>query len=251
MTLGTLVDIVSSLRGPEGCPWDRAQTPSSMRPYLIEEAYEVLDAIEDEDDQAQCEELGDLLFQIVLLSEMARQRGAFDFADVERGIARKMVQRHPHVFGDDPDGSVQAWEERKAASKPERLSRLDGVPRALPALIRAHRVGEKVSGVGFDWPDAQGAREKVAEELQELDEAIQAEDRAAIEAEYGDVLLSMASLGRKLGIGPEEALRAANARFEGRFRLVEELAKSQDLTLTDLEPAALDALWQRAKEKHV
>lgn len=251
MTLGTLVDIVSSLRGPEGCPWDRAQTPSSMRPYLIEEAYEVLDAIEDEDDQAQCEELGDLLFQIVLLSEMARQRGAFDFADVERGIARKMVQRHPHVFGDDPDGSVQAWEERKAASKPERLSRLDGVPRALPALIRAHRVGEKVSGVGFDWPDAQGAREKVAEELQELDEAIQAQDRAAIEAEYGDVLLSMASLGRKLGIGPEEALRAANARFEGRFRLVEELAKSQDLTLTDLEPAALDALWQRAKEKHV
>ena len=248
-----LIAIVQLLRGPEGCPWDRAQTPESMRPYLVEETYEVLDAIESGDEQALCGELGDLLFQIVMLAEMARQRDAFDMDEVARGIHRKMVERHPHVF--DPDhqeedpGSVGAWEARKAATRGPDTSMLDGIPTALPALVRAHRVGEKVSRVGFDWPDLEGVRAKVDEEMGELDEALAEEDAAAVRAEYGDLLLSVANMGRFLGIGPEEALREANARFDGRFRMVEELARSRAKSLLELEPAALEALWQEAKKR--
>jgi MazG family protein len=247
-----LLSIVHTLRSPGGCPWDQAQTPQSMRPYLVEETYEVVDAIEDGDPALLCKELGDLLFQIVLLSEMADQAGDFDVHAVCGAIADKMIARHPHVFDPDyqardDDGTIASWEARKAKERAVETSMLDGVPRSMPALIRAHRVGEKVSRVGFDWPDLAGVRAKVDEELLELEQAIESGDRAQIQAEYGDVLLSMANLGRFLEIGPEEALREANDRFEGRFRTVEGLARDSQVDLHALSVEELDALWRRAK----
>jgi MazG family protein len=252
--LQQLRDVVERLRGPDGCPWDRAQTPESMRPYLIEEAYEVVEAIESGDPAELRKELGDLLFQIVLLAEMGRQSGQFDFDEVCEGITEKMIRRHPHVF--DPEheeedaGSVGAWEARKARERGAGGgSMLDGVPASLPSLIRAHRVGEKVSKVGFDWPSADGARAKVLEELAELDEARSDRDEDAIRHEYGDLLLAVASYGRLLGLGPEESLREANQRFEGRFRKVESMATDRDQLLTELSPDELEALWARAKSE--
>lgn len=221
-----------------------------MRPYFVEETYEVLDAIDSGDPNALREELGDLLFQIVLVSEMAHQAGWFDLQDVARGIGQKMIERHPHVFeeGHDADSSVAAWEERKAAKRGPEASLLDGVPRALPALLRAHRMGERVSRVGFDWPDVDGVRAKVDEELAELEEAMDTGDPHDIRAEYGDLLLATANLGRHLGVGPEEALREANAKFEQRFRKVEDLARTAGTPLDRLDHDALEALWARAKE---
>ena len=246
--------VVERLRAQDGCPWDREQTPETMRPYLIEEAYEVVEAIESGEPAELKKELGDLLFQIMLLSEMGRQAGWFDVDEVCQGITEKMVRRHPHVFDpeheeEDP-GSVGAWEARKARERGAGGgSMLDGVPKSLPSLIRAHRVGEKVSRVGFDWPDADGARAKVFEELGELDEARSEADPDRIRHEYGDLLLAVASYGRLLGLGPEEALREANQRFEGRFRGVESMAANRDQLLTELSIQELEALWQRAKSE--
>jgi len=243
--------IVTRLRGEDGCPWDRAQTPETMRPYVVEETYEVLDAIEGGDPEELRKELGDLLFQVVLLAEMGRQSGDFDVDDVARGIADKMVRRHPHVFVEGYEehdaGTVAAWEARKAKERGPGGSVLDGVPKALPALIRAHRVGEKVSRVGFDWDAPSGARDKVSEELVELDEALAAGDAEAIRAEYGDVLLAMASLGRLLDIGPEEALREANVRFEGRFRQVEERVHASGRLMSELSAEELEQHWEVVK----
>ncbi|MCB9759165.1 MAG: nucleoside triphosphate pyrophosphohydrolase [Alphaproteobacteria bacterium] len=247
----TLVSIVARLRGPDGCPWDRAQTPATLRPYLVEESYEVIEAVESGDPDALRKELGDLLFQVVLLAQMAQDAGWFDMDAVCQAIADKMVRRHPHVF--DPDhveedaGSVAAWEARKARERGAEVSMLDGLPKALPALVRAHRVGEKVSRVGFDWPDLAGVRAKVDEELAELDAELDAKDTAGIHAEYGDTLLALANLGRFIGLGPEEALRGANTRFDQRFRVVERLAAETGRPLTERSPEELEALWQRAK----
>lgn len=247
-----LVAVVARLRAPDGCPWDRAQDPSSMRPYLVEEAYEVVEAIERDDPRELREELGDLLFQVVLLAQMASESGWFDMADVAGDIRDKMVRRHPHVFDPEHDeedaGTVAAWEARKARERRATgRSMLDGLPSALPALIRAHRIGEKVAKVGFDWPDQQSVRAKVDEELGELDEALEAGDHDAVAAEYGDVLLAAANLGRFLGLGPEEALRESSARFERRFRHVERLADERDVLLHELDAEALDGLGRLAK----
>ncbi len=246
-----LAAIVARLRGPGGCPWDRAQTPRTMRPYLVEEAYEVVEAIESGDPGALKEELGDLLFQVVLLAQMAADAGQFTIDDVCAAIADKMVRRHPHVFDpahrEEDAGSVGAWEARKARERGAETSMLGGLPAALPALVRAHRVGEKVSRVGFDWPDRAAVREQGDEELAELDEALAGGDPAAIEQEYGDTLLALANLGRFLGIGGEEALRSANDRFGARFRQVERLAAARDLNLHALDAEALDGLWQEVK----
>lgn len=248
--IAELISIVERLRGGDGCPWDQAQTPESMRPYFVEETYEVLEAIDRGEPDALCEELGDLLFQIVLVSEMARQQGWFDLQDVARGIGQKMVERHPHVFSDghDAESSVAAWEARKAEKRGPDASLLDGVPKALPALLRAHRTGQRVSRVGFDWPDVEGVRAKVDEELAELDEAMDQGVPEHVRAEYGDLLLATANLGRHLGIGPEEALREANAKFDHRFRKVEDLARAAGTPLDHLDHDALEALWARAKE---
>lgn len=224
-----------------------------MRPYLVEETYEVVDAIESGDPEELRKELGDLLFQVMLLSEMAEQAGDFSIDDVAQGIAEKMVRRHPHVFEEgyeeDDAGTVAAWEGRKAKERGPGGSVLDGVPKALPALIRAHRVGEKVSRVGFDWDAPAGARGKVAEELVELDEAISMGDEGRIRAEYGDVLLAMASLGRHLDIGPEEALREANTRFETRFRAVEVDVHASGRRMAELDAAELEAHWEEVKKR--
>lgn len=244
--------IVERLRGPDGCPWDKAQTPESMRPYLVEETYEVIDAIESGDPAELKKELGDVLFHVVLLSEMARQAGWFDVDDVCKAIATKMVVRHPHVFiegyEEEDAGSIAAWEARKAKERGTDGSMLDGVPKALPSLIRAHRVGEKASRVGFDWTSPDGAREKVFEELAELDEARAGGDEQRIREEYGDVLLAAASYGRLLGIGPEEALREANARFEGRFREVERRVHDSNRLMAELSVGELEGLWAEVKE---
>lgn len=248
-----LEDLVAILRSPTGCPWDREQTPHSLRPYLIEEAHEVIEAIDSEDPVALQGELGDLLFQVLLLSQMCKEAEQFDVHDVCQGIHDKMIERHPHVF--DPDhepeqdpGSVAAWEARKAKSRPQGESMLDGIPRSLPALLAAHRVGEKVSRVGFDWPDIQGVRAKIEEETAELEEAIGSGDASSIAHEYGDLLLSMANLGRFLGLSPEDALREANSRFASRFRTVETLAADSAQSLHEMDIEALEALWSRAKE---
>src|SRR4051794_926019 len=205
-TLPRLVQIMQRLLAPDGCPWDREQTLESLRTYVIEEAHEVVDAIDRGGPEDLREELGDLLLQIVFQSELARAKGWFGPDDVVTAIVDKLVRRHPHVFGDvKVSGTAEVlehWEQLKAKEKAGR-GVLDGVPKALPALLRATRVGEKAARVGFDWPDLAGAREKVNEELAELDAAVHSEDRQRMEDELGDVLFSLVSVARKLDVDPE------------------------------------------------
>ncbi|MET0386944.1 MAG: nucleoside triphosphate pyrophosphohydrolase [Polyangiales bacterium] len=249
-SLPRLVDIMQRLLAPDGCPWDREQTLESLRPYVIEEAHEVVEAIEQGTPADLREELGDLLFQIVFQSELAQAKGWFGLDDVVSGVVDKLVRRHPHVFGSEKvSGTAEVlanWEALKAAEKVGR-GVLDGVPKALPALLRASRVGEKAARVGFEWPDLAGARAKVDEELAELDEAVASCDRAHAERELGDVLFALVSVARKLEIDPEAALRGTLDRFGQRVGSVERQAKAQGVELSHLEPAALDALWQQAK----
>ncbi len=232
-----------------------------MRPYLLEEAHEVLDALDLATNGGQTpdqlarlrEELGDLLFQVYFLARLAEEQGAFDIEAVAEGIVTKMIERHPHVYGGADGGrdtslagTIGAWEARKAARR-KSGSRVDGVPASLPALLRAHRVGEKVAHVGFDWPDLTGVLAKIDEERAELLEAIASGDADAIRHEYGDVLLATASLGRFLGIAGEDALREANARFEGRFRKVEASAAAAGVAMEEAGLDRLEAWWQEAK----
>jgi MazG family protein len=247
-----LVAIVARLRGEGGCPWDREQTPESMRPYILEETYEVLEAIDGGDDRELRKELGDSLFHIVMLAQMASERGAFTIEDVASGVAEKMVRRHPHVFdptyeaGED-EGGVAAWEARKAREREPSTSALDGVPGALPSLLRAHRVSEKASGVGFDWPDLTGVRAKVTEELGELDEALAGEDSDAITEELGDLLFALVNMGRFLDVGAEESLRLATSRFEARFRRLERHLAAQGRTVHGTDEAELERIWREVK----
>lgn len=234
--------VVRRLRADDGCPWDRAQTPASLRPYWLEEAYEVLDAL---DAGARLhEELGDAQFLLVSLALAAEAQGLGSAEEVPRAAIAKMVARHPGLFDDlaPHDGSHGAWERTKARSG---RSAIDGVPRALPALLRAHRVGEKAAALGYDWPDVAGVRRKVDEELAELDRALVAQDAEAVAAELGDVLFSLASLGRHLGAPAEDALRGALTRFEARFRHAEAAMAAHGVRTTD--PAVLDRYWQEAK----
>ena len=250
--LRRLLEIMRRLRDPQGgCPWDREQDFRSIAPYTIEEAYEVADAIGRGAPREIESELGDLLFQVVFHAQMGAERGWFDFASVADAISDKLTVRHPHVFGDAETGSVtemnHAWEEHKArerASRQERTpSELADVPLALPALARAAKLGKRAGRVGFDWPDAGGVREKIEEELREVSEAMAA-GRAE---ELGDLLFAVANWSRHLGVDPEEALRMANAKFEGRFRRMEALARERQLALSRLDAAQWDALWNEAK----
>ncbi|TNE89097.1 MAG: nucleoside triphosphate pyrophosphohydrolase [Deltaproteobacteria bacterium] len=247
-----LVRIVARLRGEDGCPWDKAQTPASMRPYILEETYEVLDAIDQGDDEELRKELGDALFHVVMLAQMASERGAFTIDDVARGVAEKMVSRHPHVF--DPNhvheadaGGSSAWEARKAKERATEASALDGVPRALPSVLRAHRVSDKASAVGFDWPDLGGVRDKVSEELGELDEALASGESDAITEELGDVLFSLVNLGRFLDVGADDALRLATSRFETRFRRLEQHLSARGASVHDTDPDELERIWRAVK----
>ena len=250
-----LVRIMERLRGPGGCPWDREQTRESIKPYLIEEAYEVAEAIEDNDMEELRIELGDLLLQIVFHAEMARQEGLFTVEDVIRGISEKMIRRHPHVFSDtevkDAAEVLRNWARIKAEERKDSddCSAVSGVPRAMPALLRAHRLAEKASRVGFDWEHAGEVLEKVQEEISELQSAIELGSRGEAEAELGDVLFALTSLGRHLDIQAEDALHRANERFIRRFRYIEtRLAeRQQDLHATSAQE--MNTLWEEAKVK--
>ena len=254
--LERLLAIMARLRDPErGCPWDVEQDFTSIAPYTIEEAYEVADAIERGDMNELKEELGDLLFQVVFHSQMAREVGAFAFDDVARAIADKMVRRHPHVFADGNERSAAeqtlAWEEQKAAERAAKGrdgSLLDDVPVALPALKRAGKLTKRAARVGFDWPDAERVFEKFEEEAGELRAAIAHEDAENIAEEIGDLLFVCANLARKLGVEPESALRAANAKFDRRFRAIETALKTQQRSAEEATLDEMEALWLDAKK---
>jgi tetrapyrrole methylase family protein/MazG family protein/ATP diphosphatase len=246
--LPELVSIMQRLLAPDGCPWDREQTLESLRPYVIEEAHEVVDAIDRKDLAHLREELGDLLLQIVFQSQIQDQ---FGIDDVIGAICDKMIRRHPHVFGDERAADAQAvlarWESLKAAEKVGR-GVLDGVPVAMPALLRAQRVGEKAAHLGLDWPDAVGPRKKLDEEVGELDQALAEGDKEAAARELGDVLFSVVSIARKHGIDAEASLRGTIERFGARVRHVEQTSKAQNVDPAKLSAHELDALWLAAKE---
>jgi nucleoside triphosphate diphosphatase len=241
-SLSCLVEIMARLRDPvNGCAWDIAQSFATIAPYTIEEAYEVADAIARGDLEALKDELGDLQLQVVYHARMAEEIGAFTLDDVVTSICAKMIRRHPHIFGDRP--ASPGWEALKAAERHEREdnSAVAGVALALPALKRAEKLQRRAARVGFDWADAAGPRTKIDEELAEIDAAASADERAA---ELGDLLFSVVNYARHLDIDPEAALREASARFEQRFRKVEEIA---DKPLNGMDIEELEALWQRAK----
>ncbi len=259
-TIERLKWIMARLRDPEtGCPWDVEQNFASIAPYTIEEAYEVADAIEAGDMEALKDELGDLLLQVIFHSQMADEQRAFDFDDVTENISDKMVRRHPHVFENDQVGDAEAqtraWEESKARERNAKAAgdpdhgALDGVAKGLPALLRALKLQKRAARVGFDWPGAEGALDKLREEIDELSEAVRrpGADKSKLADELGDVLFSVVNLARKLGMDPEAALRHGNAKFERRFRIMEQRLKSagRDLNGTSLDE--MEAEWREAK----
>jgi MazG family protein len=250
-SFSSLVEVMERLLGPDGCPWDREQSFASLKSYLLEEAHEVLEAIDAGDAPHHREELGDLLFQVVFQAALARTQRGFDVDDVVASIRDKLIRRHPHIFGDVRIGSaaeqVRVWEKIKAeerAEKGERGGALDGVPRALPALQRAWRLGEKAGAVGFDWTSADAVLDKVREELFELNDA---RDRSESIREMGDLLFALSQLARHLGFDPEDALRLANARFCKRFEHVEDRLRGQGTSPREAGLERMEALWQEAK----
>jgi MazG family protein len=255
-----LVSLVERLRGENGCPWDKEQTRETLKPMLIEEAYEVLDALDADDPVELKEELGDLLFQIIFHAQIAREREEFDLADVIDRSHEKMVRRHPHIFGDadlrTAGDVLKNWEDIKAAEKGIRSSShpeserslLDGIPSKLPALHRAHQMTAKASRVGFDWTHLKDILSKMAEEASELMEAHSKEDSEQVADEVGDLLFVAANVARFLGIDPETALGRSNRKFERRFRYIESAIKRQGRELKDASLAEMDALWEEAKK---
>src|SRR5947208_12481699 len=265
-----LVAVQARLRAANGCPWDREQTHRSLRTYLIEEAYEVLEALESGNDAKFAEEMGDLLLQIVFHSQIAREEGRFTVADVIREIHDKMIRRHPHVFGEtrakDSAEVLRNWEQIKAeerrissgkggAKLPKEVSLLDGVSRALPATLEGFQLTRKASRIGFDWEDASGVFEKMEEETAELKKALKAEDRQKIEEEMGDLLFAAVNLARFLHVDPEIALKKANAKFSRRFRAMEALARDSGREFKNLPREEMEALWDVTKnaegESHI
>jgi MazG family protein len=251
-----LVEIMARLRGPDGCPWDRAQSRETLRPYLVEETYEALEAIDRGDPDEIKDELGDLLLQVVFHAQIAAERGEFDIADVSTAVSDKLVRRHPHVFGDvtvrDAAEVLRNWARIKAGERAERQrpdGALAGVPASMPALLRAQRLGEKASRVGFDWARIEDVLAKLREELEELEEAIANGERTAAGRELGDLLLTLASLGRFLGESAEMVLGAAAERFIARFEEMERRAAADRVPLAARSAADLDRLWQAAKRR--
>ena len=243
------------LRDPaSGCPWDLEQDFSTIAPYTIEEAYEVADAIERGDWEELQSELGDLLFQIVFYTQMATEDGYFGFDDVVAGITNKMLRRHPHVFGDEAQRAARSvrgrWEEIKEQERAGSAdgSALAGVAKALPALMRARKLGSRAARVGFDWPDRRGVSRKIQEELNEVDEAAMAGDADSVEDEVGDLLFAVVNLARHLNVDPEKALTGANYKFERRFRAVEQAIADAGLEIRELDLEALEAYWVNAKK---
>ena len=245
-----LLEIMRRLRDPDsGCPWDRAQDERSLARHTLEEAYELVDAIERGEARALRDELGDLLFQVVFLAQLGSERGAYDFEAVAGGIADKLTRRHPHVFEDNPSRGAADWELIKAEERRERgvQGLLADIPRNTPALTRATKLGKRAAQAGFDWTDAQGPREKIREELEEIAGAQALGDPGELEAEVGDLLLAVTSLARHLKVDPETALRRANSKFENRFAAMEKLASARGKRLEELDAGQLDELWEQSK----
>jgi tetrapyrrole methylase family protein / MazG family protein len=239
--------IVAKLRAPDGCPWDREQTHESLKPHLLEECYEVIDAIDSHDDNELKEELGDILLQVVLHSQMASEAGRFTFDDVAEIISNKLVHRHPHVFGanqlSDSEAVLQQWDKIKRAEKRERKSALDGVPRALPALARAQKVQSKAHRVGFDWNSAEEAFAKIEEELREIKSA----SEKSLSEEVGDLLFAVVNFARKKKLDAEQILNGATDKFSERFQAIEKLANDRELDFATLSLQEMDALWDEVK----
>lgn len=249
-----LTALMERLRSPEGCPWDREQTMQSLTPFIIEEAYEVVSAIDSGDMEHIREELGDLLFQVIFVSQLANEEGRFTLADVIDGSFDKMVHRHPHVFGesraDTPEAVLKQWAEIKKAEKKGREKEtgyLAGVPEVLPSLLRAHKISQKASRVGFDWKGVEEVLDKLDEETAEFKEAVRSRKTADMEEELGDMLFTMVNIGRFLQVNPEDALRKTIAKFITRFHHVERavIQKGEDLSTTDMDE--MERLWQEAK----
>ena len=252
----TLVDIMARLRGPQGCPWDREQTLESLRAFLLEEAHEVLDAIDRGDSDALRGEIGDLIFEGVFLAQVCADAGRFTVADSLRAINAKLIRRHPHIF--DPEGRPldtpgqvhQQWEQIKAreqADAGERRSVLRGLPKSLPSLLRAYEIGTRVAAVGFDWARAADVVDKIEEEVAELRRAIASEGRARSEEEMGDLLFAIANLSRKLGIDPESALRQANVKFTARFEALEDRLHARGRSVHDTTLDEMEQEWAAVK----
>src|SRR5262245_31362717 len=249
-----LLEIMRRLREPGGCPWDREQTRVSLKPFLVEEAYEVLEAIESADASALQEELGDLLFQVVFHAQIASECGEFDMATVLGRLADKMVSRHPHVFGEasvgSPGEALAQWEsikQREAHQAGRKRSVIDGVPRSLPSLLRAQRMTSKASRVNFDWPDARAAWSKVEEECREAAAALDADDRGRLQDELGDVLFSIVNVARLASIDAEEALQGAIDKFRRRFIGMEKNLSAQGKTVGNVSQAELERSWEAVK----
>ena len=248
---------MDTLRGPEGCPWDQEQTRETLKPLLVEEAFEVLEALDGSNEEELCEELGDLLFQVVFHSRIAKEQGEFDIHDVCRRTYEKMVARHPHVFGDvsyrDSRELLKHWEDLKAAEKKKtghevtRESLLDGIPAKIPALYATYQMSSKAARVGFDWESVEGIREKFQEEFEELQAALQEGDQARIKEEVGDLLFTAVNISRHLQIDPETALGQANRKFSARFRAMEKHFTVQGRTLKEVPVEEMEAFWQSHK----
>ncbi|MBU2608774.1 MAG: nucleoside triphosphate pyrophosphohydrolase [Chloroflexi bacterium] len=245
----TLVAIIARLRAPGGCPWDRQQSHASLRENLLEECYEVLEALDHEDAGKLSDELGDLLMQIVFHIQIAHEEGEFELGDVVRGINTKLIHRHPHIFGSekvrDAEEVALNWEALKQEEREDGTSILDSVPRQMPALGRSQSIQRRVAQVGFDWPEVDGIIEKLSEEIGELK---QAEDEESREREFGDVLFALVNIARRMGVDSEAALRAANQRFTRRFNYMEEVCRRRGVNFARLSLEEQNALWEEAKE---
>lgn len=257
-TIDKLFEIIRTLRSENGCPWDSEQTPATMWKYLIEESYELEEAIAKNDLQNVCEELGDVLFQIIFIMEIFQEKKAFTFEDVVGTVARKMIRRHPHVYKDadinTEEELFQQWEAIKAEEKSENGIRhesvLDSVPKGMPALIRASKVSKCVVRQGFDWDDIHGVLKTVRDEIDEFEEAIKSGDQKEASLEFGDILFSLVNVARFAKVYPETALADSTAKFEERYRLMEEMLKKKGALLKDLPRGEVDQLWDTAKKNY-
>ena len=253
--ISDLLEIMRLLRSPDGCPWDRVQTHSSIRNDLLEEAYEVADAIDSDDDLALCEELGDLLLQVVFHSQVAVEEQAFDFDEVADGICKKLIYRHPHVFADviakTPDEVLSNWDALKKVEKSQSTvtDTLKSVPNAFPALMRAQKVQKRAAKVGFDWDNVDGAWDKLLEESREVKQAVEKGDTDAVTEELGDLLFSAVNVSRFLKVNAEQALNAATDKFISRFERVEKLALARGIDMNTAGLEVLDSLWDEVKTK--
>ena len=247
-----LIEIMTKLRAPQGCPWDKKQTRESLKPFLVEETYEVLEAIEEADHEMIKEELGDLLFQIVFHCQVAKELGQFDISDVIDSISQKMIARHPHVFGDaslKTESEVLVhWEKQKKREGKNKKSIIEGIPKILPSLLRAHRLQDRVSRVGFDWDNVEEVIKKLDEEISEFKEALTKGKKEEMEHEMGDILFTLVNISRFIHINPEDSLRKTIEKFISRFHYIEQKAEEQGKALAKMTLSEMDALWEQAKK---